>query len=82
MGAEWADGAVPDAYAIRTLTRASEELRSDSETLAKEEIPNAERARLRNALGAARALADTLAREVRVSDRRCSSPAARTILRA
>lgn len=69
VGAEWADGAVPDAYAIRTLTRASEELRSDSETLAKEEIPNAERARLRNALGAARALADTLARAVRVSDR-------------
>jgi hypothetical protein len=70
VGAEWTARAIPDAYAARTLTRASEELRSDGETLANEEIPNPERDRLREALGVARARADTLARAVRARDRR------------
>ena len=73
VGAEWAVRAVPDAYAARTLARASEELRNENETLAKEQIPDSERARLRDSLGVARALADTLANAVRASDRKTAA---------
>ncbi|HEY2895656.1 MAG TPA: hypothetical protein VGJ12_00855 [Gemmatimonadaceae bacterium] len=69
VGAEWADGAIPDAYAARTLARAGEELRSEDQALGKEKIPDRERARLRESLGAARAFADTLGLAVRARDR-------------
>lgn len=69
VGAEWVARAIPDAYAARTLARASEELGRESEALAKEEVPEAERARLRDALNVTRARADSLARIVRASDR-------------
>jgi hypothetical protein len=69
VGAEWADRAIPDAYAARTLARASEEMRSDDHALGKEKIPDQERARLQESLGAARALADTLELAVRTRNR-------------
>ena len=68
-GAEWLDLAVPDAYAARTLQRASEELRSDSEALTREQLPSRELARLHAALSIVRARADALARAVRARDR-------------
>ena len=69
VGAEWIARAVPDAYAARTLSRTNEELRRENEALAREEIPEAERARLRDALHVTRARADSLERAVRESDR-------------
>jgi hypothetical protein len=69
VGAEWIARAVPDAYAARTLQRASEELQSESETLHKDSIPEPARARLVDSLGAARALADSLERVVDARDR-------------
>jgi hypothetical protein len=69
VGAEWLRLAVPDAYAARTLQRASEELRSDSEALTKEKLPSRELARLHQALSVVRARADSLARAVRARDR-------------
>ena len=68
-GAEWLDLAVPDAYAARTLQRASEELRSDSEALTREQLPSRELARLHAALSIVRARADALARAVRARAR-------------
>ena len=68
-GAEWLDLAVPDAYAARTLQRAREELRSDSEALTREQLPSRELARLHAALSIVRARADALARAVRARDR-------------
>jgi hypothetical protein len=69
VGAEWIAGAVPDAYAARTLERASEELRAESEKLQKDSIPEPARVRLHESLGAAGALADSLERVVRARDR-------------
>jgi hypothetical protein len=69
VGAQWARRAVPDAYAARTLQRASEELRSDSEALSKEALPAEELARLHQALSVVRERADSLARAVRAHDR-------------
>jgi hypothetical protein len=69
VGTEWAARAIPDAYAARTLARAGEELRNEIETLRKDQIPDRDRARLRDSLGAARVLADSLERAVRTSDR-------------
>jgi hypothetical protein len=69
VGAEWIARAVPDAYAARTLARTSEELRTENEALSKDEIPEAERVRLRDALSVTRALTDSLERTVRARDR-------------
>lgn len=69
VGAEWIERAVPDAYAARTLQRASEELQSESEKLQRDSIPEQARVRLRDSLGAARALADSLEQVIRVGDR-------------
>ena len=69
VGTEWVGRAIPDAYATRTLMRAGEELRSEGETLRKDELPDRDRARLGDSLDAARALADTLERAVRAGDR-------------
>jgi hypothetical protein len=68
-GTEWIDRAVPEAYATRTLERASEELRSEGDALRKDDIPDQDRARLRDSLNAARSLADTLERAIRARDR-------------
>jgi hypothetical protein len=67
--AEWIARAVPDAYAARTLERASEELQAESEKLQKDSMPEPARARLHESLGAAGALADSLERVVRSRDR-------------
>jgi hypothetical protein len=69
VGAEWIDRAVPDAYAARTLQRASEELQSESDKLEKDSIPEPARAGLRDSLSAARALADSLERAIGAGDR-------------
>jgi hypothetical protein len=69
VGAEWVERAIPDAYAARTLARTSEELRKENDALTREELPDSERARLRDALKVTRALADSLERTVRSSDR-------------
>ena len=69
VGTEWAGRAIPDAYASRTLKRAGAELRSESESLRKDELPDRDRARLGRSLGAARALADSLERAVGAGDR-------------
>jgi len=69
VGAEWIGRAIPDAYAARTLTKANEELRAESEQVRKDHVPEAERARLDAALGATRARVDTLERAVRANDR-------------
>jgi hypothetical protein len=73
VGLEWIDRVLPDAYAARTLERATEELRSESEALEKDRIPEPARVRLRESLGATRALADTLERAVRASDRNAAA---------
>jgi hypothetical protein len=90
LSAEWIDRAIPDAYATRTLARAGEELRHESDALAKDSMPEADRVRLRDSLRIARARADTLARAIRSGDRGAvarlyeSSPRARadSLLRA
>jgi hypothetical protein len=69
VGAEWGDRAIPDAYAMRTLARASTELRSESTALEKDAIPEATRARLHASLNVALARMDTLERAVRAGDR-------------
>jgi hypothetical protein len=69
VGAEWIDRAVPDAYAARTLARTGEELQSESDQLEKDSVPEQTRVRLRDSLGAARALADALERAIRARDR-------------
>jgi hypothetical protein len=69
VGAEWIDRAVPDAYAARTLARTGEELQSESDMLEKDSVPEQTRVRLRDSLGAARALADALERAIRARDR-------------
>lgn len=69
VGGEWIERAIPDAYATRTLDRANEELRADSQKLHKDDLPDEARARLRDALGAARARIDTLGLAVRANDR-------------
>ena len=69
VGAEWIGGAIPDAYATRTLDRANEELRADSEKLQKDDMPDEARARLGEALEATRARVDTLRLAVGASDR-------------
>jgi hypothetical protein len=68
-GEEWIARAIPDAFASRTLARASEELQSEEEALRKDSVPEQQRAALRESLGAARALADSLARAVGARDR-------------
>jgi hypothetical protein len=68
-GAEWARGALPDAYAERTLERAGEELQQERESLAKEALPDSIRARLGSSLEHTRGLADSVERAVRARDR-------------
>jgi hypothetical protein len=67
--AEWIDRAVPDEFAARTLARVGDELRSEGEKLQKDSVPDDARARLLASLGAARALADSLAIAIGASDR-------------
>jgi len=69
VGTEWIERAIPDAYALRTLDRANGELRADSEKLQKDDMPDDARARLGDALGAARARIDTLRLALSASDR-------------
>ena len=69
VGAEWAGRAIPDAYAARTLERASEELSAENDKLGKDEVPEEMRAQSQHALSATRALADSLERGVRAKDR-------------
>jgi len=69
VGAEWARRTIPDAYAVRTLVRASEELRAERAKLQTDDVPEESRTRLRDALGAARARVDTLEAAVRARDR-------------
>jgi hypothetical protein len=73
VGAEWIDRAVPDAYAARTLERASEELQGEIDKLQKDSMPEPDRARLHDALGAARALADSLGRAIGAGDRNAAA---------
>lgn len=82
VGEEWIERAIPDAYAVRTLQRASDELRTESDKLQKESVPEQSRARVRDALGATRALADTLERAVRDNDRRAAARIVRDSPRA
>jgi hypothetical protein len=73
VGGDWARRAVPDAYAIRTLERARDDLRSESQSLAKDDIPTGDARRLREALEGTRAFVDTVARAIRAGDRRATS---------
>jgi len=73
VGAEWVARAIPDAFAARTLARAHEELQSEAEALRKDELSEQQRALLRDSLGAARALGDSLARAVGASDRKAAA---------
>jgi hypothetical protein len=82
VGTEWVARAVPDAYASRTLARASEELGSEMEALRKDSVPEQARAALRGSLGGARTLADSLARAVAASDRESAARLVRNSPRA
>lgn len=82
VGAEWIVRAIPDAYASRTLARASEELQSEVDALRSDTMSVDVRASLVDSLGAARALAGSMRRAVASNDRdaaarlvRNSSPA-------
>lgn len=70
VGPMWIDHAVPDAYAARTLERASEELHHESDALRKDDVPERDRSRLGHSLNVARALADSLERVIRAGDRK------------
>jgi hypothetical protein len=72
-GALWIARTIPDAYAARTLRRASEELQSDSDALAKDELFPEARERLAHSLGAAHAFADTIGSAVRAGDRNAAA---------
>ena len=68
-GAEWVTRAIPDAYASRTLARASEELESEAQALRKDSVPEQQRRALWDSLQSARALADSLGRAVGARNR-------------
>jgi hypothetical protein len=82
VGAEWVARAVPDAYASRTLARASEELESEMEALRKDSVPDQQRTALLESLRSARARADSLARAVGASDRESAAGLVRNSPRA
>jgi hypothetical protein len=81
-GTEWIAGAIPDAFASRTLARAGDELRSETEALRKDSVSDRQRAALRDALSAARALADSLLLAVAARDRESAAALVRNSPRA
>lgn len=82
VGAEWIGRAIPDAYAARTLERANEELRAESEKARNDDVPAEARARLDASFGGTRARIDTLEHAVRANDRSAATRLIRDVPRA
>jgi hypothetical protein len=69
VGTAWERGAVPAAYARRTLATTLEELAKEDRAIATEPLTEAERLRLRRALDRSRALGQSLASAVGAGSR-------------